>query len=614
MVVSLALELLLLAGAAAGPVHNVVLFVPDGLRANAVSELATPSIARIGRLGVRFANSHSVFPTFTMPNASALATGHFLGDTGVFGNTLFTGYRVAAARGSVTPFIEDDAVLGDIDEHFQSDVLGEDTLLAAARAEGYSTAALGKLGPTLVFDHTSREGTPTLVFDDATGTPRGIPVAPGVLERIEKAGLPAAAPPRGTNGLAGDASTPGTLTANLYQQAWFRAVATQVVLPLFKERGKPFLLVFWSRDPDGTQHNNGDSLGRLIPGLQGPAVRAATRNVDDALESLLTALDALGLAASTDVIVSADHGFSTISKQSATSPSARQTYSDVPRGQLPPGFLALDLAQALGMTVYDPDGDYAPVAPGTHPKRGDGALLSHPEGSVPAEGGAAPPASVVVAANGGSDLVYLPGPDARELAPRIVDALLEQDYVSGIFLDDALGSIPGTLPLTSVRLKGAARTPGPALVVNFRSFPVPGAHCPRPLLCVAEVADSTLQQGQGMHGSFSRADTANAMAALGPDFKRRFVDAAPAGNPDVGRTIARLMRLEERLESSHPEGERGRVLEEALVGGHDPAIRRGIERSAPAHGLSTVLVYEEVGGERYGDAAGFDGRTVGLRP
>ncbi len=47
--------------------------------------------------GVNFANPHSLFPTFTMPNASGLATGHFLGDTGAFSNTIYTGYPVADA-------------------------------------------------------------------------------------------------------------------------------------------------------------------------------------------------------------------------------------------------------------------------------------------------------------------------------------------------------------------------------------------------------------------------------------------------------------------------------------------------------------------------------------
>ena len=39
-------------------------------------------MAAIRDQGVNFANPHSLFPTFTMPNASGLATGHFLGDTG----------------------------------------------------------------------------------------------------------------------------------------------------------------------------------------------------------------------------------------------------------------------------------------------------------------------------------------------------------------------------------------------------------------------------------------------------------------------------------------------------------------------------------------------------
>ena len=45
-----------------------------------------------------------------------------------------------------------------------------------------------------------------------------------------------------------------------------------------------------------------------------------------------------------------------------------------------------------------------------------------------------------------------------------------------------------------------------------------------------------------MHGNFSRADTNNFMAAIGPDFKKGFVDEAPVSNADVGKTIAHLLR------------------------------------------------------------------------
>ena len=73
---------------AADAPHNVILFVPDGLRALSVTPETAPTMAAIRDQGVNFKNSHSIFPTFTMTNASALATGHSPGDTGVFSNKI----------------------------------------------------------------------------------------------------------------------------------------------------------------------------------------------------------------------------------------------------------------------------------------------------------------------------------------------------------------------------------------------------------------------------------------------------------------------------------------------------------------------------------------------
>ena len=75
--------------------HNVILFVPDGLRGRIVSPETAPAMAEVRDRGVNFKNSHSMFPTFTTANASAMATGHYLGDTGDFSNTIYTGYPVA---------------------------------------------------------------------------------------------------------------------------------------------------------------------------------------------------------------------------------------------------------------------------------------------------------------------------------------------------------------------------------------------------------------------------------------------------------------------------------------------------------------------------------------
>jgi len=147
--------------------------------------------------------------------------------------------------------------------------------------------------------------------------------------------------------------------------------------------------------------------------------------------------------------------------------------------------------------------------------------------------------------------------------------------------------------------------------VNFKSFHVDGTGCPTWLTCVAEVADSTLQQGQGMHGSFSRADTFNFTAAIGPSFKRGYVDRLPVSNADVGQTIARLMHLPI---ADNAKGQLiGRVLDEAFVGGHEAARTQGELVSAPgANGLKTILVYEQVGQTRYFKVAGFAGRSAGI--
>ena len=127
--------------------------------------------------------------------------------------------------GSPLPFLESNPVLGEVDQKFGGDYLDEETLLKAARAAGFGTAAIGKLGPVLIFDHTERTGEKTIVIDDATGTPDGIPLSAAVQAKMTAAGLPLKAPARGDNGKVGDFKTPGTTVANLDQQKFFAEAA-----------------------------------------------------------------------------------------------------------------------------------------------------------------------------------------------------------------------------------------------------------------------------------------------------------------------------------------------------------------------------------------------------
>jgi hypothetical protein len=588
----------------AAPPHNVILFVPDGLRASIVDATTAPTMNAIKTHGVSFPNSHSIFPTFTTANASGMATGHYLGDTGDFSNTIYSGYPVVAAGRSQTPFLESDPVLLELSAKLGGNYLDEETVLAAARLAGYSTAAVGKLGPAAIFDVADSTGAGTIVIDDSTGhkdaagNSQAWPLPAAVDAQLIAALGTDVVPARGANGDAGNATRPGTTVANLVQQGYFVDAATKVVLPMLKAKGKPFVMVFWSRDPDGSQHNQGDSLGTLTPGINGPTSLAAIKNADDDLTQLRAALRTLGLDATTDIIISADHGFSTISKESQTSASTKFTYADVPAKQLPAGFLAIDIAQALKLPLSDPDAGNLGVHPdleGKHPSKGNGLIgydTSHPD--------------VVVAANGGSDLIYLPQSNASELVTKIVSLLLTEDYVSGLFVDDKLGPIPGTLPLSAINFVGAAITPHPAIAVNFRTW---DTGCALPERCSVEIADTGLQQGQGMHGSFGRGDTANFMAAYGPDFKKNFVDPAPVSNADVGMTIAKLLHLTIPAKGTLV----GRSIDEALRGGTVPAFKPAVLRSQPgAGGVTTVLKTQSVGKTKYFDAAGFPGLTVGL--
>ena len=588
-----------LAGTAAAQPHNLIIFVADGLRARSVTPEVAPALAALRTEGVDFANSHSIYPTVTTANASAIATGHYLGDTGDFGNTIYVGDPLPLPSGLPLAALEDNSNLGLMNDRFEGNYLGEVSLLQAARAKGYATAVMGKQGPVAVQDVTARDGTGTIVIDDSTGGPPedALPLSPEITAAIKAAGLRAATPDRGLNAGGGAYNMPGVMVANVDQQAWFAAVATQVLLPKWKAEGKPFVLIYWSRDPDGTQHAQGDSLNALTPGINGATSKAAIGNASRNLAALRATLKDLGLDATTNVVVTADHGFATKSLESQTSAAAKFRYRDVVPGFMPQGFLAIDLSKALSLRLHDGAGLPVDPAQGFYPKGGArlGADPRRPD--------------IVIAPNGGTSLLYLPGPEAAALASRVVEALTQQDYTASIFVRDDLGPIAGTLPMSRINLVGSARTPTPSIVVSFRTW---DTGCGEPEMCAVEIADSGQQQGQGIHGAFGRHDTHNFMAAVGPDFRKGFVDPSPVSNADWAPTLARVMGLEMPARGKLT----GRVMREALAadGAAVPSAAFTV-RSAPGPGgFVTILNGQMADGVSYFDAAGSVGRTVGLKP
>src|SRR5258707_1423036 len=68
---------------------RVIVFVWDGLRPDAITRADTPNLYALCQEGVDFSDHHSVYPTFTMVNATALATGSFPGSNAYYGNYVF---------------------------------------------------------------------------------------------------------------------------------------------------------------------------------------------------------------------------------------------------------------------------------------------------------------------------------------------------------------------------------------------------------------------------------------------------------------------------------------------------------------------------------------------
>lgn len=624
--------------------RNVIIFVADGLRSISVNPIDAPTMLFIRDFGVNFRNSHSMFPTFTMPNASAIATSHYLGDTGVYSNTLFAGFPVYNSGnfgnlpGSVTPFVENDQILGDLDSHFNDNFLNEETLLELARLHGYNTASVGKVGPVGIQDisQLAPSGrafeTPQTVFiDDATGSAAGIPLPPAIMTALTAAGLPTASPNRTngcattaqcSNGFSGNNQTPGTTSPNKVQQKFFADALTKAILPDFEKNGKPFAAVFWSRDPDGSQHNQGDSLNKLSPGINGSTSKKAVGNADANLSQIVQYIFSHPkLAKNTDIFVTADHGFATISKHevdAAGTPTksyaATFTYKDatgrveVNPGFLPVGFLAIDIAHALDLPIFDPDVQitgtdgsktYEPVDPSTPQQTATTRQHSASGNALIGASGKTldlTDAKVVVAANGGSDLIYVPDGNYNRIQ-ELVSFLSKQDYVGGLFVDETYGEFNGALPLSSIGLFGDAKTPRPTIVVAFKTFLL----TPKDIQTAVQIADSGLQEGQGMHGSLGRDNTFNNMAAFGPDFKKFYKDTAPVSNADIAMTMAHVLGLE--LENNG--GLRGRVIKEALVGGPDTVDYKRLQRASDKDkkGTSTVLLYQTLGEEKYFDEA-----------
>src|SRR5271156_6811270 len=132
----------------------VVLMVWDGLRPDFITQRDTPNLFRLAREGVRFDKHHSIFPTLTMVNATALATGAPPGVNGLEGNNFYLPPSAETPNGQIVNAEGAKAILNlNGAAEFKGRLIGLDTIAREVAREGGYVGVIGKQGPTSVFDN-----------------------------------------------------------------------------------------------------------------------------------------------------------------------------------------------------------------------------------------------------------------------------------------------------------------------------------------------------------------------------------------------------------------------------------------------------------------------------
>jgi arylsulfatase A-like enzyme len=191
---------------------------------------------------------------------------------------------------------------------------------------------------------------------------------------------------------------------------------------------------------------------------------------------------------------------------------------------------------------------------------------------------------VVIAANGGSDYLYVPAKNSKTVE-NIVRFLQSREEFGAIFVDDNYDNISGTFKMSAVHLENTAgRNPDIIVSYNFdKDAEVQG---------LKGTEYESMQGNRGMHGSFSPVDVHNTLIAFGPDFKSGMKDEFPSGNIDVAPTIAHLLGLP--LPNTD-----GRVLFEAIKNSQENWIneRNDVLKSEPVKDMTfykAILVTSSV--------------------
>ena len=255
-----------------------IVLVLDGLRPDSINARDTPNLYRLRSEGVAFANSHSVFPTVTRVNGTAIGSGSYPERNGIMGNRIYIP--------EVDPkeaFVNDDAAkLLMMGGHIVTTTgLAE---ILQEHGERFVVVTSGSAGGALLVAPRSPEGMGLALSAGFHGLEQSGKLKPAIDEVLQRFGP---APRKG-----------GAMDDHMAPVSWAMNVLDEYVLAELKPR----VVVSWMTEPDHSQHGHG-------PGS--PQAVEAIRNDDAEIGKMLAKLASLGLAGRTDIIVLSDHGFST---------------------------------------------------------------------------------------------------------------------------------------------------------------------------------------------------------------------------------------------------------------------------------------------------------------
>jgi predicted AlkP superfamily pyrophosphatase or phosphodiesterase len=256
--------------------RHVVVVVWDGMRPDFVSEQNTPALWKLAQSGVTFRNHHSVYPSATIVNGTAINTGVYPNRSGILANHDYL--PEINPKSSID--VENARVVRKGDQLSGGKYIAVPTIAELIHHGGGKTVIATAKTVGLLFDRRAESPSGQNIF-------AGDSTLPGAVTEIVK-----------TLGAFPPATQPSE------RDVWMTKALTDFLWP----NEIPAFSLLWLSEPDDTEH-------KTAPGA--PAAIRAIKSSDDNLARVLAALDRSGggrTRSTTDIFVVSDHGFSTIAR------------------------------------------------------------------------------------------------------------------------------------------------------------------------------------------------------------------------------------------------------------------------------------------------------------